>query len=807
MKTSLSAPALLVASLLVLSACDTAEERAEKHYQSALELIAAGEPDKAIVELRNVFELNQAHIDARMTYAGLVEDQGKMREAFAQYVYVSEQDPSNLIATKRASNLAIELGAWDTAETLTEAAAGLADDDPDVRVNTLILEYRDAVRTNDQAARRVIAEEAAGILAVSPENLALQRVRLDWLLFSERERDALGVINEMLTIDPENLEMHQVRLGLLESLGETQEVEASLHDLVARFPEDNEIKTALIRWYGAQGDTEGAEEFLRQMVELSPEDDPMRVSLIAFLANNVSAEAAREEIARGIEQGQSSDLFRSLRAGLDFEAGKRDEAIAELEEIVKDAEVSEESLNIRVTLARLLLTNGNPVGSRAVIEGILESDPSHVEALKLQARFLIDADQADDAIRSLRLALAEAPEDHDIMTLTAAAHERNGDRDLMGEMLALAAETSDYTPETSLRLGRFLEAEDRTDGALQAYTDGLRATPGQAELLTQLARLYIRLERWEQAEGIEESLRELGTNPALELADRIRLGILQAQDRNDELISLIDNAADPDNPSANEVFARIRLRLMTGDQEGAQEVLDQALETDPEDAGLRFLQGSFLAASGEPDAALDIYRGILDTNPGAERVWLAYVRLQTALGRFDDARASLDEGLQSLPGSGNLLWAKAGLMERDGQIDEAIAVYEELYELNSANVIVANNLASLLTTYRDSVGDLDRAFQIARRLRGIDQPAFQDTYGWIAYLRGDYEQAERHLVPAAAGLPDDPAVQYHLGRLYESLDRPDEAIAQYQKALDLLDGAALDGVSDDAEQRVAALTQ
>ena len=65
--------AALLAVLLfrpsALSACDTAEERAEAHYQRAMALLAAGDDDRAMVEFRNVFRLNGEHVAARLAYA------------------------------------------------------------------------------------------------------------------------------------------------------------------------------------------------------------------------------------------------------------------------------------------------------------------------------------------------------------------------------------------------------------------------------------------------------------------------------------------------------------------------------------------------------------------------------------------------------------------------------------------------------------------------------------------------------------------------------------------------------------------
>ncbi|WP_282130219.1 hypothetical protein, partial [Roseobacter litoralis] len=71
----------------------------------------------------------------------------------------------------------------------------------------------------------------------------------------------------------------------------------------------------------------------------------------------------------------------------------------------------------------------------------------------------------------------------------------------------------------------------------------------------------------------------------------------------------------------------------------------------------------------------------------------------------------------------NLLWASASYKERAGDIDGAIDIYESLYARDSSSVIVANNLASMLTTYRTDEASLDRAWAVARRFRDTEIPA------------------------------------------------------------------------------------
>ena len=78
----ISFPILALSLSFFLTACDTAEERAQKHFEKALVLLEEGDVDRAIVEFRNVFKLNGHHKDARISYAQVQEDRGNLQEAY-----------------------------------------------------------------------------------------------------------------------------------------------------------------------------------------------------------------------------------------------------------------------------------------------------------------------------------------------------------------------------------------------------------------------------------------------------------------------------------------------------------------------------------------------------------------------------------------------------------------------------------------------------------------------------------------------------------------------------------------------------
>ena len=799
--------AALLCATALLAACDSAEERAEGHYRAGLERLEAGDVDRAMVEFRNVFQLDGQHRDARATYAGLLRESGRGSQAFGQYLRLVEQYPDDLEGRRALAELALDSGDWEAVERHARAAAELAPDDPSVRAVLASLAYRDASLAEDDEARAAAVADARALLEADPSSAAARRVVLDDLLRGRDWEGALAVVDEGLATNPDAAALYRARLGLLRELGRDEEIGPQLRQMVERFPDDEATRQTLIQWLVAQGELDEAEAFLRSLIDPKDPEPGARVTLVQFLSELRSPEAAVEELDRIVAEGTSDPaLFRSMRAAIDFDAGRREEAIAEMEAILEETdpdEAPEGRLDaVRVALAKMLIADGNPVGARARVEEVLEDDPNQVEALKLIAGWLIEDDATGDAIQSLRQALGQSPRDPEIMTLMARAHEREGNRELMAEMLSLAVEASGSAPEESLRYATHLAGEGQTRAAEDMLLNALRAAPGEVALVDALGKLYVSTEEWGRVEQAVDTLREAGTPEATAAADGLVARQLAAQERGDELMTFLEGLSEEGQSRAD--VAIVRAQLARGDAEAALTHAEAALEEAPDDPVLRFVRASVLAGMGRLDEAEAAYRALVEEEPDAERVWLALYRLALAQGDAAAADAVLEEAIAAVPESATLQWTRAGALEREGDVEGAIAIYEALYERDSDAPVIANNLASLLSTHRDDDESLQRAAVISRRLRGSDVPQFQDTYGWIAFRRGDVEEALANLEPAAAGLPDDPRVQHHYGLALAAAGRDDEALEVLAGVLDTL-GEERPDYRDAVEAEVARL--
>ncbi len=785
---------------LFLTACDSAEERAEKHYKAALEHIENGDTDRATIEFRNVFKLNGGHQEARLAFAKMQRGIGKTTEAYSQYLRLIEQYPNNLEGRLALAELAIEAGDWSEVERHSTVAATIAPDDLVARAATSALAYRNALIAENGASATIAFNEAQAILTEDPEMTVAHQVIIDHLLRTQDWASAQQALDAAIVTAPDELGFYTLRLGVLEEQGDNEAIEEQLDVMRARFPENDDILLLVLNWHMTTGNVDAAEAFLREQINPEDTDTDDQVRLIRFLVQERGIEAAQAELDRILaREGEQDLVFLNMKAALLFETGDVEAAVETLEGVITSSASTAKINDAKVTLAQMLSATGDETRARTLVAEVIEIDRFHLAATKLEASWRIEDDDTDSAIALLREALGQSPRDSELMTLLASAHERNGDRDLMANMLANAVEASGNASAPSLRYADYLSREDKPLLAEGVLLNALRLDDDNPQLLGALGVVYVRLQNWSRLDNIIAQLGEIESGAAF--ANELISRKLSAQGQEAELIGFLETLAEQDDDIAARI-AIVRAHINRGDLGAARDYVDRAIAEKPDSDALRFVRGSVLAVSSRYDEAAEVYRSLLADAPNGQQVWLALYRVRVTQGDATAADDVLDEAIAAVPDSITLQWIRATKQEEVGDIEGAIDTYEQLYALSSNNIVIANNLASLLANHRENADDLQRAWQIARRLNGTTVPAFQDTYGWIAYRLGNLDEALTYLEPAAAGLPDDSAVQYHLAMTYAAMGRDTEALGKFQTIVNMENNAA---VVDLAKAEIARL--
>jgi len=107
----------------------------------------------------------------------------------------------------------------------------------------------------------------------------------------------------------------------------------------------------------------------------------------------------------------------------------------------------------------------------------------------------------------------------------------------------------------------------------------------------------------------------------------------------------------------------------------------------------------------------------------------------------------------------------------------------KLWSIDPTDVANANNMAWILATEKK---DYNRARDLINRCMRLvpNHPQVLDTAGWIEFLDERYEEAIEDFL-ASIKYGDNAQARYHLGRAYQATERPDEARAEFTKAIEM----------------------
>ena len=773
------AQAGLLLSAFALAACDSSDERAQNHLERALSLIEENDVIAAELELRNALKLNKNLPLAHMKLGDIRNQAGNVQSAVGHYLRVIELDETALGARIRLGQIMLRAGQLDEALRHAQGATQIAPDN----IEVLSLRAGVAFRLENYDTAAELADRA---ILLDEGATGARMVRATLALRNDDNAGALTEIDRALEAAPRDVALNLFKIRILEEAGRESQVGAVLENLVGFYPEEKTYHEMLARWRLGRGDAPGAEAAIRNYAAARPGDAGAALSVVQFLASQKSAGAAIEELNRLIAEAPDDAArfpYEMAMSELEFGIGEAAAASDRLRGVIAAQGATEEGHAARVRLAQILLSLNEDEEAVALTEAVLEDDPQNAAALSVRAGLRLRSARYDEAVQDIRLAQAEDPDNWRFMLLEAEAHKLNGSSSLAGERMAAAVEASNYTAAAVQAYARHLVANGKMDFAESLIQDGLSRAPNDPALLGFFARLKLAQEDWFAAEQIATRLKTLENGDAA--AREVMARVLAGDDRGADGVSALERMVAGDETNRSSMAALVSAYVRSGRTEDAERFLSDVLDRSPDNASALILMGDLRARLGEAEAAEAAYRKAVAAAPEAATAHQALVSYLVRSGREDEAAEAARAGLETAPDATRLRLTMALFLEQQGDIQGAVAEYEILHEQVPGSFIVANNLASLMLELDKSPEQVDRAFTIAKRLRDADLPHYQNTYGWLLYLRGEPAQAARYLKPAAEALPNMMLAQLHLGLVYADMGLAEEARTALTRAIEL----------------------
>lgn len=768
--------AFLLAGALALPGCKSAKERAEDHYEQAVAYLKEGDVDRATVEFKNVFDLDGSHHDARMLYADTMRKTGNLTEAYSQYQRLVEQYPDDLPALVALTQIAADSGYWDEARGFLSKAQAAQPDNAELTSLAAYIDYESNLdNLPSEKADQAVAQERA-LEAAGHDGLYMYRVIIDALERSGAHEAALTELKKALVSWPADRGLHGTKLNVLIAMGDVSAIEAQLIAMCDLFPAEPALRDTLVTLYINGKNLNAAEAWLRKAIDPANGDPQPRMALVRFLAKYRSAAQAVQALDGFIAGQADNAIYRAARAEYEFAAGRKDTAISEMQDILNSGPSLTDANNVRAALADMHQSMDRADLARALVDDVLAKDPTHAEAARIKATWLLDEQRNDEAISVLRAAMETHPSDARLPTLMAQAYGQSGSTELQRDMLARAAEASNYAKDESLRYASLLVDQGQTAAAEIVLLKSLRYADDRADLLRLLGKIYVSTEDWARAGDVASQMQALNDPLLADDIAAIRDAQMRGQEKTSDAMAYLDQlASKPDSPLAADI-AVIRDQLKQGEISKALSYASGLHTARPDDLDVQYVYSTLQALSGNDAAAEAGLRDVVRKDPSRDTAWLSLFRLLDAdKARAAEAQRLLDEALKANPGSVGLLWAQATQLELAQDYEGAIGIAETLHRTHPDDPIFLNNLASLLSDYRRDRPSLDRAALLARGLTDQDNPSMQDTRGWIRYQQDHYDEALLELKQAAKAMPGDGLVQYHLAKTYLALGMQQES--------------------------------
>lgn len=428
-----------------------------------------------------------------------------------------------------------------------------------------------------------------------------------------------------------------------------------------------------------------------------------------------------------------------------------------------------------------LVNLGRPVEAIDPLADAVHADSTNSEYVLTYGRVADMLGRVREAASAWRRAVELDPEDAESWFQLASTSARLGEYGLADSALDRSVELNPVRPGTLFLRGWIRESSGRLDEAIALYRHHLEVHPNDQATRRRLVVLLGRAGR------DRDAYRE-----ARKLA-----------------------ADEPGDPTA--LQAEAETAFASGDAAAGERALERMRALAPGDLDLVLRSVAVLARHDRKRQALALADAWAHARPGDERSLALQARAHALTGGLDSAAAYAARAVAAAPESLDARRLLARIYQDAKRWPEAVAAYREALarvpddplllldfgfcleqsgdvpgaiEMGRKALARAPDLPGALNflgyLLADHERDLDEALSLIRRALDQDPEngAYVDSYGWVLYRLGRFEESRVQLENALRLSGGDPVIHEHLGDVYRALRMPDRAREQYRASLE-----------------------
>ena len=382
-----------------------------------------------------------------------------------------------------------------------------------------------------------------------------------------------------------------------------------------------------------------------------------------------AADAATRYLARN-----PNDLEAiKLSAKIELASRRYPHAIEILSHAMDIGQADAETLDL---LGRAYSLNGQPVQAIQTLQRAAALAPDNAEILTRLASIRMGTGDVSGATSDLEHSLEVAPTGTDAGEELVTAALSSGDLDKA--VLALdRLKKQEGDSEAVGNLGGMIKmAQLDLDGARTVLTDVTKRFPKSVRSRINLARVLVIQDKPRDAEQLLNEVLE--RDPANSEALNALMPIVLADGRVQRATAALETAHAAAPLDVGVTLALADLEIHTNDTKKALTLVDQNLKTQNTNTALLAMRARLELILGQPAAARDSYRQILDVEPTNVEDRRALSDLLLAANDNDGAKGLLADGIKAVPGNATLMQYYVSVISRLDGLNAALATADKL---------------------------------------------------------------------------------------------------------------------------------
>jgi tetratricopeptide (TPR) repeat protein len=741
-----------VLSVAVVASC---ARRSEDHVKRGDQLVLEKKYSAAIIEYRMVLQKDAKNGEVRLKLGDVYAWLSDTRNAYREYVRAADTMPDNVDAQLKAGALLLMGNQFAEAKVRAEIVLRKSPRHPGglTLLGNALAGLNDMSGAFERLTEAIAADPSGGVLY---SNLgALQLARGD-------RQMAEASFKKAVRATPNAVSAHISLAHFYRSQGRDVDAEATLKEALQIDGQNVQVNSNLAEMYVRTGRAILAEAPLKAVAD-ALKTAPSQFALAEYYLRTNRAKQASAILDKLAATQENYALAKARLAAIDYSQGRAAEAHKTLDELLKRAPGNRAALLLK---ARLLHIEKKFDEAMPFAKAAAAADPSNgADAYFVTAQIYVAKGRLEEALDALRQVLKLDPRSAPAQLALARLYAAKGDKQPAIEFAQQAVAIAPSDPDARLTLVRALLATGDTERAETQIATLLTQFPSSAPVHVQVGALY--LARKDQP--------------------RARTAFTRA--------------LDLDAASAEALAGLVTLDLGARNASAALGRLEARLRAAPDDGRAWYLAARAYAIVGDLTRTEQALRKTIELDPANAQAFGMLGDIFAMRGKLEDATHEFEKWSNRQPRSIAAHTMVALLLEKQHKQPEARRRYERILEIDPQAAIAANNLAWL---YTEAGGNLDLATDLAQRAKSQvpDQPAFNDTLGWIYYKKDLVEQAVPFFTQAIEKDGDTPLYHYHLGLAYAKQGEDSRAIASLKRALTL--DARFDG-ADEARRVVAEL--